>query len=153
MTGRGVPVSRYGGVNVSTRSSKWSSGLPPNVATRPSGRSRADEWYTRGTDGSFTSVQVDVLGSKIWVLATGVSPSLTLASGPPVCITVESGRITALTYILIVSIGGPGAYVGVGCERSTIAVVDVAHTGLFCEPPPMTITFWSCAGGSSTLWP
>ena len=100
-----------------------------------------------------TALHVEVFGSKICVLATGVLPRFTLASAPPVSITVESGRITALTYILMVSRSGPGVYEGFGCERSTIAVEAVANTALFCEPPPITSTFWSCAGGRRTLWP
>src|SRR5438105_1717727 len=49
MNGRG-PRNRYGGWNSSSRSSSSRRcGLEPAVITRPSGRSRATEWYRRGT--------------------------------------------------------------------------------------------------------
>ena len=70
---------------------------PPNVATRPSGSSSADEWYTRGTVGVAALDHVSVLGSKICALNTGLSPIFTDVDAPPVSSTVESGRITALT--------------------------------------------------------
>jgi hypothetical protein len=38
-------------------------GLLPNVATRPSGRRIAEEWYPRGTVWSFAFVQVFAAGS------------------------------------------------------------------------------------------
>ena len=57
-----VPL-RYGGVKISMRISKLLCGFPPNVATRPSGRSSADEWYTRGTVCFATAVHTPVAGS------------------------------------------------------------------------------------------
>src|ERR1700710_2212060 len=111
MVGRTVFVCRYGGEKISTRISKPSTGLPPNVATRPSGSNSADEWYTRGTVGLSTLVHVEVLGLKIWLLYTALLPFLIVDDAPPVSNTVESGRITALTYIFFVSIAGPGTYV------------------------------------------
>ena len=72
---------------------------------------------------------------------------------PPVSNTVESGSTTALTYIFAVSIGGPGWKAGFACLRSAMAVDAVASTSTDCQPPPITITRWSCAGGSITLAP
>ena len=52
-------------------------------------------------------LQVEVFGSKIWLLKTGLLPLWIVVDAPPVSNTVESGRITALTYIFLVSSGGP----------------------------------------------
>src|SRR4051812_33646438 len=128
-------------------------GLLPNVATRPSGSRIADEWYRRPTVGDATLLQVFVFGLKICALYTGAPLNSTLLVPPPVSNTVESGSTTALTYILAMSIGGPAVNTGFAGLRSAIAVDAVASTFTDCQPPPITITRWSCAGGRSTLAP
>ena len=55
-------------------------------------------------------------------------------------------RILIVSNLFPPDIGGPATYDGFAALRSMIAVVAVPL-------PPMTITFWSCAGGRSTLAP
>ena len=117
-------------MNTSMRISNELLGLPPKVATRPSGSSTAEEWYTRATLGAATFVHVLVVGWKIRALSTGVPENTTDFCAPPVWSTVESGSTTALTYILLLSIDGPGVNVGFGALRSAIAVELTALTSL-----------------------
>jgi hypothetical protein len=121
-------------------------GLLPAARTRPSSSSTAVLWYVRETGSADTLFHFICDGFLLRGLRIDASCTwlARLSCEPPVSKTVPSGRITADTYVL------PALPC---CATNCGLRVLATFTGLFGSPPkflpPMTMTRWSCAGGSS----
>src|SRR6478672_8074019 len=129
MVGR-APLNKYGGENTS-RSVMPS---PPSVITRPSGRSMAAEWYSRGADALASMVQVSVAGFHNSAAKTGV-PAL-LCPGPyvpPVTSTVPSGNSVLLRWRRGMLMDATERHDGVSAFRSMTSAVAVGGSA-----PPAT---------------
>src|SRR6266508_815640 len=137
--GTGLPepsvVNRYGGVQISMRSSYVPRiGFEPAIITVASGSSSATEWYRRGYWATPADDHVSVAGSKRSAARLAL-PTSSLTNEPPLASTLPLGRITALIWMRGSDIGGSERHAGDVCDRSIISAVAVA--GLL---PPMIMT-------------